>query len=49
MTNPIKALQTELAKDLARFEKSSLTEEQLAEIEKIYNDVYLKLHNVDKE
>lgn len=49
MTNPIKTLQTELAKDLVRFEESSLTEEQLAEIEKIYNEIYLKLHNIDKE
>lgn len=49
MTNPIKSLQTELAKDLAKFEESNLTEEQLTEIEKIYSNVYLILHNVDKE
>jgi hypothetical protein len=48
-TNPIKELQTNLAKDLVRFEESSLTDDQLKEIEKIYNDVYLKLHNIEKE
>lgn len=45
----IKHLQENLAKDLVKFEESSLTEEQLKEIEKIYYDVYLKLHNVDKD
>jgi hypothetical protein len=45
----IKNLQENLAKDLVKFEESSLTEEQLKEIEKIYHDVYLKLHNVNKE
>ena len=48
-TNPIKDLQINLAKDLIEFEESDLTEDQLKEIEKVYTNVYLKLHNIHKE
>lgn len=44
----IKQLQTELARDLVVFEDSNLSEKQIEEIEKTYNDIYLKLHTIDR-
>ena len=43
----IKQLQTELAKDLVKFEESDLSEEQLDMIEKTYQQVYDILGEVD--
>jgi hypothetical protein len=41
--NSIKQLQTELAKDLIKFEDSELSEQHLEMIEEAYQEVYLTL------
>jgi hypothetical protein len=43
----IKQLQTELAKDLVKFEESELSEEHLEMIEETYQQVYLILGTVE--
>jgi hypothetical protein len=45
----IKQLQTELAKDLVKFEESELSEEHLEMIEEAYQEVYLTLSKVRKD
>jgi hypothetical protein len=47
--NSIKQLQTELAKDLVKFEESELSEEHLEMIEEAYQEVYLILSKVGKD
>ena len=46
--NKITQLQTELAKDLVKFEESDLSEEQLYMIENTYQQVYDILGEVGK-
>jgi hypothetical protein len=45
----IKQLQTELAKDLVKFEESELSEEHLEMIEEAYQEVYLTLSKAGKD
>ena len=47
--NAINQLQTELAKDLVKFEESELSEEHLEMIEEAYQEVYLILSKVGKD
>lgn len=45
----IKQLQTELAKDLVKFEESQISEEHLEMIEDTYQQVYLTLSRAEKD
>jgi hypothetical protein len=47
--NKIKQLQTELVKDLVKFEEYELSEEQLTIIEDTYEKVYIILSKAEKD
>ena len=49
MKNPIKKLQTNLAKDLVKMENTSLDEKKQKMITKAYNSVYKIISSADKK